>query len=157
MTAILEPGTTAPGMPAPDRPELDRLPAPAVAAAPERPALVLTRRDVRTFGAVMIGLFVLAVGVQPLPDGPLPDAPLYADVLNNVTTFALLALVAGTLAARGWSLWAGLVTGGSMLALSVSCPLSGHHEYAAWWGVQLAAVAAMTVLPATLLRRTRRR
>lgn len=143
MTAILEPPASDPAT-APER------------GAPVRTVrTVLSRRDVRRYGALMIGLFILAVAVQPVADGPQPDRPLWATVVDTVMTFTLLALAAGTVMARRWSVHAGAVTGGGFLALSLSCPLSGHHEYAAWWGVQLAAVATMTVVSAALLRRTR--
>lgn len=159
MTAIHEPPVSDPATPAPaPAPAVPVVRAPEPATAPEPPAPVrpvLGRRDLRRYGALMIGLFILAVAVQPVADGPQPDRPLWASAIDTVMTFTLLALAAGTVMARRWSLHAGAVTGGSFLALSLSCPVSGHHEYAAWWGVQFAAVATMTVVSAALLRRTR--
>ncbi len=61
----------------------------------------------------------------------------------------------GTVAGRRWTLRAGLVVGVPMLTLALSCPLTGHHEYAAWFWVHLAATAAMSVLSAVLLSRAR--
>lgn len=133
MTAILDPRTT-------ETPE---------------PPWVPTRSEMRRYSALMLGLFVLAVAVQPVADGPAPERPLWALALDTVTTVGLLALVVAAVAGRRWALWAGLATGAPMLVLSVSCPVSGHHEYAAWWGVQLAATAAITVVSAALLRRAR--
>jgi hypothetical protein len=168
MTAILEPQsaqvgektpeaaapvTPAPVVPAPVRP-------PVTQAAPERPPAAprvrraLSTRGVRLFGAAMIALYALGVGVQPAPNGPEPVAPWWADALSTVAFFGLLTVFAGAIAGRRWALWTGLVTGASLLALSASCPIEGHHEIAAWWFVQMAVAAAMTVLPATLLRRT---
>jgi hypothetical protein len=132
-------------------------PTPAVGAAPVRvrpPRRVLSARGVRLFGVVMIVLYAIGVAVQPLPDGPQPVAPWWADMLNTVVFFGLLTVLAGTIAARRWTLWTGLVTGASLFALSASCPLEGHHEIAAWWFVQMTVGAAMTVLAAVLLRRT---
>ena len=137
-----------------------RPPAPVTQAAPVRPPApprvrqVLSTRGVRLFGAAMIALYALGVAVQPAPNGPQPVAPWWADALNTVAFFGLLTVFAGSITGRRWSLWTGLVTGASLLALSASCPLEGHHEIAAWWFVQMAVAAAMTVLPATLLRRT---
>ena len=122
--------------------------------APPRVRRVLSTRGVRLFGAAMIALYALGVAVQPAPNGPQPVAPWWADALNTVTFFGLLTVFAGSIVGRRWSLWTGLVTGGSLLALSASCPAEGHHEIAAWWFVQMAVAVAMTVLPATLLRRT---
>jgi hypothetical protein len=177
MTAILEPqsaqvGEQAPEavrpVPVPPAPPVNRAapvtqpapPAPATQAAPARPPApprvrrVLSVRGIRFFGAAMIALYALGVAVQPAPNGPEPVAPWWADALNTVAFFGLLTVFAGTIAGRRWSLWTGLVTGASLFALSASCPLEGHHEVAAWWFVQMAVGAAMTVLPATLLRRT---
>jgi hypothetical protein len=165
MTAILEPQSaqvderpveTVPVVPVVPAPAPLTQAAPGVEppAGPKRVRTVLSPRGVRLFGAAMIALYALAVAVQPAPNGPEPVAPWWADALSTVTFFGLLTVFAGTIAARRWSLWTGLVTGASLFALSASCPLEGHHEVAAWWFVQMAVGAAMTVLPATLLRRT---
>ena len=148
----------APVRPPVTRPAPERLPAtqaaPARPPAPPRIRRVLSTRGVRLFGAAMIALYALGVAVQPAPNGPQPVAPWWADAINTVTFFGLLTVFAGSIVGRRWSLWTGLVTGGSLLALSASCPAEGHHEIAAWWFVQMAVAVAMTVLPATLLRRT---
>ena len=75
-------------------------------------------------------------------------------MLYTVISVGLIAMLAGVLTGRRWSVWAGLATGISLLTLSVSCPLDGHHEVAAWWFVQMAVGVAMTALPAWALRRT---
>jgi hypothetical protein len=148
----------APVRPSVTRPAPERLPvtqaAPARPPAPPRVRQVLSTRGVRLFGAAMIALYALGVAVQPAPNGPQPVAPWWADALNTITFFGLLTVFAGSIVGRRWSLWTGLVTGGSLLALSASCPAEGHHEIAAWWFVQMAVAVVMTVLPATLLRRT---
>jgi hypothetical protein len=159
MTAILEPQTapvevdetTVPVLPEP-------APAPVVAPPPAPPRVrqVLSRRGVRIYAVAMIALNVLAAGVQPAPDGPNPVAPWWADVLNTVLFLGVLTVIAGALTGRRWTLWTGLASGVSLFALSASCPLEGHHDIAAWWFVQMAAGVAMTVLPATLLRRTQK-
>ncbi len=180
MTAILEPQSAQVGEKAPEAvrplapsvtpaPSVVRVPpvspaqpepSPVSQAAPVRPPApprvrrMLSSRGVRLFGAAMIALYALGVAVQPVPDGPQPVAPWWADALNTVAFFGLLTVFVGSIAGRRWSLWTGLVTGASLLALSASCPLEGHHEIAAWWFVQMAVGVAMTTLPATLLRRT---
>jgi hypothetical protein len=165
MTAILEPRTSQASetvaeavetRPAPVAAPPVPAPAPMVEAAPALPRVrrMLSPRGVRAFGAVMIALYAIGVAVQPAPDGPQPVAPWWANMLNTVVFFGLLTVFAGTIAGRRWSLWTGLATGASLLTLSASCPLEGHHEIAAWWFVQMAVGVAMTVLPAVLLRRT---
>jgi hypothetical protein len=168
MTAILEPQSAQAGekareavlpaaapvaRPAPTLPPVTKA-APERPPAPPRVRQVLSTRGVRLFGAAMIALYALGVAVQPAPNGPQPVAPWWADALNTVAFFGLLTVFAGAIAGRRWSLWTGQVTGASLLALSASCPAEGHHEIAAWWFVQMAVAVAMTVLPATLLRRT---
>jgi hypothetical protein len=167
MTAILEPQVqtveTAPEVlsrPLPEPPARVRVPAPTRQQAPPvrlKPVLkpVLTPAGARILGAVLIGLFTIGVAVQPAPDGPQPVAPVWANVLNGIIQVGLLAILAGILTGRRWSVWAGLATGASLLALSISCPIDGHHVIAAWWFVQMAAGVAMTALPAGVLRRTR--
>jgi hypothetical protein len=125
-----------------------------VAEPPVRPQRVLTPAGVRILGGVLLALYALAVAVQPPPDGPQPVVPGWVDVLYTVISVGLIAVLAGVLTGRRWSLWAGLATGISLLTLSVSCPIDGHHEIAAWWFVQMAVGVAMTALPAWALRRT---
>jgi uncharacterized membrane protein AbrB (regulator of aidB expression) len=166
MTAILEPQTTPPvdTVPAPapgPAPALRPVPAsasptlvPAVRPVEPRTRRVLTPAGVRILGVAMISLFVIGVAVQPPADGANPVEPWWADVLNVIIQFGLLAVLAGVLTGRRWTVRAGLVTGASLLALSVTCPLEGHHVLAAWWFVQMAVGVAMTALPAAVLRRT---
>jgi hypothetical protein len=150
------PPTPAPVPPATQAAPARPLAQAAPVLAPVRPRVrpVLSTRGVRVFGAAMIALYALAVAVQPAPNGPQPVAPWWADALDTVAFFGLLTVFVGAIAGRRWSLWTGLAAGASLLALSASCPLEGHHEIAAWWFVQMAVGVAMTVLPATLLRRT---
>ena len=87
------------------------------------------------------------------------DAPAvwWAVLLSELAFSGMLVVLAGSLLARRWAAPAGLACAVLFLGLSVSCPLSGHHAYAAWWGVQLTAGAAMVALSAVTLRATRRR
>lgn len=162
MTAILDPRTTE----TPEPVAVAPAPAPAFAPAPQRtptaaapepprPPWTPTRTEMRRYGLAVFALFALALAVQPVADGPDPSRPGWAVALDTVATFGLLGLVVATVGGRRWGLWAGLAVGAPMFVISLSCPVSGHHEYAAWWGIQLAATAVITVLSAVLLRRTR--
>jgi len=158
MTAILEPQTTPPVDIAPE-PAVRPAPAPEpVRPVPSEPRVrrVLTPAAVRLVGVALIVLFAVGVSVQPPADGANPVEPWWADVLNVIIQFGLLAVLAGVLTGRRWTVKAGLVTGASLLTLSVTCPIEGHHVVAAWWFVQMAVGIAMTALPAAVLRRTRR-
>lgn len=168
MTAILDPRTTetpepvapvavAPAPPAPPTPApgtAGRVPTPSD-PGPARLRWAPSRRDMRLYGAAMFALFTLSQVVIPVPDGPDPVRPLWASALDTVITVGLLALLVGTVLGRRWTLRAGLAVGVPMLTLALSCPLTGHHEYAAWFWVHLAATAAMTALSAVLVSRAR--
>jgi hypothetical protein len=160
MTAILEPQTTPPVDTAPE-PVVGPAPTPAPTPEPtrRRPVEPRTRRmlppaGVRVLGVAIIGLFVIAAAVQPPADGANPVEPWWGVVLNVINQFGLLAVLAGVLTGRRWTVKAGLVTGASLLTLSATCPIEGHHVVAAWWFVQMAVGVAMTALPAAVLRRT---
>jgi uncharacterized membrane protein AbrB (regulator of aidB expression) len=168
MTAILEPQSAQVGEEAPEA--VRPVPAPpATQSAPVRPATqsapvrppapprvrpVLSTRGVRIFGASMLVLFWVFVAVQPSPDGPDPVAPWWDQLISNAVLFGLVALFVGCVGGRRWTLPVGLGVGATLLVANLTCPLEGHHEIAAWWFVQMAVAVAMTVLPATLLRRT---
>ncbi|HST67355.1 MAG TPA: hypothetical protein VLM05_19430 [Mycobacteriales bacterium] len=167
MTAILEPQTTPPVDTAPPpaprpAPPAKHAPVPAPAPVPPvrdvpvepRALRVLTPAGVRILSAALIGLFAIGVSVQPPADGANPVEPWWADVLNVVIQLGLLAVLAGVLTGRRWTVRAGLVTGASLLTLSATCPIEGHHVVAAWWFVQMAVGVAMTALPALVLRRS---
>jgi hypothetical protein len=115
---------------------------------------VLSVRGVQIYGATMIALFALGAAVQPSPDGPDPVASWSDELIRTVIRFGLVALFVGCVSGRRWTFPVGVGVGATTLYGSVACPLEGHHEIAAWWFVQLALAVAMTVLPATLLRRT---
>ena len=167
MTAIVEPQSAqvgekalevlppAPALGAPSVPDVPVLPtAPVVEPPRRRERSVLSIRGVRIYGATMLALFALGVAVLPSPDGPDPVAPWWDELIRTALLFGLLALFVGCVSGRRWTLPVGLGIGATTLFASLTCPLEGHHEIAAWWFVQVAGAVAMTVLPATLLRRT---
>ena len=137
-------------------------PAPAqpAGASARSPVLSVRGRQVpvataiRGYGVALLGLLALAVAVQPATDAP---AVWWSVLLSELAYNGVLVVLAGSLLARRWAAPAGLACAVLFLGLSVSCPLSGHHAYAAWWGVQLTAGAAMVALSAVTLRATRRR
>jgi hypothetical protein len=166
MTAILEPPAARTTHPVENAPELPVRAAPTPppvdtwpvltqpVPAPPAPRRVLSPAGVRAVCVGLILLFAVGVAVQPPADGPQPVAPWWANALNVVIQLGLIAVLAGVLTGRRWTVWAGLATGASLLALSITCPIDGHHVIAAWWFVQMAMGIAMTALPAALLRRT---
>lgn len=99
----------------------------------------------------------LSMLLEPAPDGPGAEtsAPLAVELASFVTFVAIVATIVAALRRRRtaalWSAGAGSVA----LALSLSCPVSGHHAYAAWWYAELAMIAAMLWVSATAWRRGR--
>ena len=163
MTAILDPRPDPSDLPDPD----DRATAgPAPRVRPPLPAAVLpatgpllaaalrrrsTATTVRAYGVAMFGLFAVAIAVQPASDVP---AAWWAVVLSELAWYGMFAVLVGSLLGRRWAAPAGLASAATFLGLSLACPVSGHHDYAAWWGIQLAAGAAMVVLSAAVRGRT---
>lgn len=174
MTALLEPQAppqdTAPipadPTPAPAPVLAAPEAAPAPAPAPERPGRLrtllaarpdLTPTGVRLIGAALLVLFWAEYAVMPAADGPDQDIPTWAAVFVNVQTFALFAAVAGFAMGRRWALRPALLFTG-MEAVNIGlCPATGHHVIAGWWFAQVAIGAAMLLVPAVALLRTRPR
>ncbi|HEY7069263.1 MAG TPA: hypothetical protein VH479_04075 [Acidimicrobiales bacterium] len=52
---------------------------------------------------------------------------------------------------------AAVVTGLVSVAMVVSCPVSGHHQFGLWWLGELAVVLAMLAVSVAGLRATARR
>jgi uncharacterized membrane protein AbrB (regulator of aidB expression) len=161
MTAILEPQSApvdekAPAAVLPPADPPVSRPAPVLPPAPrqQRVRPVLSTRGVRVYCATMIALFAAGVAAEPAPNGPNPVTPWWDELIANAILFGLVALFVGCVSGRRWTLPVGLGVGATLLGASLTCPLEGHHEIAAWWFVQMAVGAAMTVLPAILLRRT---
>lgn len=92
---------------------------------------------------------VLAVSalIEPAPDGTgsaVDAAPAVVSVASVVFLAGVMATIAAAAARRRpsaalWSAGAGSLA----LGLSLSCPLSGHHAYGAWWFGELAMIAGM--------------
>jgi hypothetical protein len=116
---------------------------------------VLRPTGVRLIGVAMVGLFWAAVAIEPPADGPDPVITGWIAVLVNVQMIALLAAAAGFAMGRRWALWAGLAFAGIGAVDIATCPASGHHVIGGWWFGQVALGAAMLLLPAIALARTR--
>jgi hypothetical protein len=87
---------------------------------------------------VGIGWFVayqVAASLEPVTHQP---EPWYGIVLN-VGLLALIATTAvGLIMQRRWGLVVSVGAGLAFAALSVACPVSGHHPFGAWWFGQMA-------------------
>jgi hypothetical protein len=105
----------------------------------------LNSRQIVTFMTMWVGVLVVAGALEPPPANP-NAAPVLAAVL--MTSFlagtgatAVLALTKS----RFPTVVASVFTGGVAVAMTVACPVVGHHHLAAWWFAQLAVVTAPIV------------
>jgi hypothetical protein len=96
------------------------------------------RIDGRVAAGIGIGWLVayqLAAALEPTTHKPEP----WYGVVFGVALLGLLAAAAtGLVMERRWGLVASVAAAGFFTALSVACPLSGHHPFGTWWFGQMA-------------------
>jgi hypothetical protein len=91
-------------------------------------------------GLAWLVSYQLAATLEPVTHQP---EPWYGVVLN-VGFLALLAATAtGLIMQRRWGLVASIAAAGLFTALSVACPVSGHHPFGTWWYGQMALALGM--------------
>ncbi len=101
------------------------------------------RIDGRLAAAVAISWLVayeLAVALEPVTHQP---EPWYGVVLGMAFLGLVATSAAGLIAQRRWGLVMSVAAAGFFTALSVACPVSGHHPFGAWWFGQMACALAM--------------
>jgi hypothetical protein len=87
--------------------------------------------------------FALALALEPAPADP-EAAPAPIAVLASLALLAGLVTTAAAAADRHrGAATAGAVTGLIAVAMTVTCPVSGHHELGLWWVAQLGLVTTM--------------
>ena len=99
---------------------------------------------------------VASIALEPAPADPEAAVP----VVVSLASIGLFAALVATAVAAGnrqpSAAIAGVVTGLLALGFTVSCPVSGHHTFGAWWFGQMALTLAMFgVSLAALGRRAR--
>jgi hypothetical protein len=159
-----EPTTATAAPPALVRPSGAKAAPPVVTPAPEAAPRAPRRRLFADMagplsGSWVIGLavawvVVVAVGhaVQPVPVDPDAPVPLIADVLNTFLLGTLGAMAAGMFQRRRFTAVASMAGATGLLALTLGCPLSGHHTFGAWWGVQIVGAVALLAISRRALR-----
>ena len=109
----------------------------------ETRAWLQERIDGRLAAGIGIGWLVayqIAVALEPVTQ---QQEPWYG-VLLEVAFFGLIAaMVTGLVMERRWGLLLSLAAAGFFTALSVACPVSGHHPFGAWWFGQMACALGM--------------
>ncbi|HWB71001.1 MAG TPA: hypothetical protein VG452_02195 [Egibacteraceae bacterium] len=96
-------------------------------------------------------LLGLAMAVEPRPAEP--DAPALLELASAGVVLAVLAAGLGFGTRRRWGFAASLVAALGLLVLSLACPVTGHHELAGWWFVQLGCVSGLVATSLAGLRR----
>lgn len=86
---------------------------------------------------------VLSIALEPAPADPQAPVP----VLVSLASLALFTALVATAVAAGnrhpGAAIAGVVTGVIALGFTVSCPVTGHHTFGAWWFGQMGLTLAM--------------
>ncbi len=132
-----------------DRRERRRI---APASQPRGEQLVERRLDDRvshgwsfaTAAAWMAGIGLILL-LEPAPADP-EAVSLVSEIIGTAMALGLSVTMLGLVGRYRFGLAAAAATGGMMMAVSVACPLSGHHTFGAWWIGELAIVAGLTSL-----------
>ena len=97
-------------------------------------------RIAAAIGIAWLVAYELAGALEPVTHKPEP----WYGVLLGVAFMGLLAGTAtGLVMQRRWGLVVSVAAAGFFTALSVACPLSGHHPFGAWWFGQMACALGM--------------
>jgi hypothetical protein len=100
-------------------------------------------------GVAWLVLLQVAFALEPTNHQPEPS---YGVVLELTMWLLIATMVTGLVMQRRWGLVASLGAAGFLTALSVACPISGHHPFGAWWFGQMACVLALGAISVVALR-----
>jgi|GEM_PF-3495468 len=162
--AIIELGTDTGAVPA-EAPETgwmaeltgaDPVPSATVAQAPVAPAAPARRRQLSdelsggwalVLTVAWIVIFTVGAALEPKPANP--DAmPFLAGVLASGLMTGWLVMAAGFAQRRRYGAAGSLGAAGVLVAMTVACPLSGHHAgIGTWWWFEVAG--SLTLLAAS--------
>lgn len=114
------------------------------------------RRRLRVAGSIaprrayvaLAAWWALLIAMQSvIPEPADPEAfDAVEQLLATVFTLGIVAttLLLASLARVG--AWVAAGTGGALTLLAIACPVTGHHELAAWWVTYTGAAAGMTAV-----------
>lgn len=91
-------------------------------------------------GIAWLVAYQVAASLEPVTHQP---EPWYGVALGVAFMGLIGATAAGLIAQRRWGLVVSVAAAGFFTALSVACPVSGHHPFGAWWFGQMACALAM--------------
>jgi MFS family permease len=84
--------------------------------------------------------YELAAALEPVTHRP---EPWYGVALGVAFLGLVAATATGLVMQRRWGLVLSVAAAGFFTALSVACPVSGHHPFGAWWFGQMACALGM--------------
>jgi hypothetical protein len=85
----------------------------------------------------------IAWALEPPPAHPHAMAPMFIQVLSTIWFVAFVPTVFGAMARHPAAAVGAVVTGTSFLAMTIACPISGHHTIGLWFVGQFAVVLGM--------------
>jgi hypothetical protein len=100
------------------------------------------------------GLFLLVQLLQPEPEAHTGMLAWIGAVMSVVFLGVLVVTGIGLAVRQRWGLVASLGASGFLIADSIACPLTGHHDFGAFIVVQAVASVALAGASIRALRRT---
>jgi hypothetical protein len=110
------------------------------------------RTDGRLGGGLAVAWLVLAQIALALEPSTNKPEPSYGILLELVMLFLIATMVTGMVMQRRLGLVASLGAAGFFTALSVACPVSGHHPFGTWWYGQMACALGLVALSLVAIR-----
>jgi len=99
---------------------------------------------------------VASIALEPAPADPEAAVP----IVVSLASLGLFAALVATAVAAGnrhpSAAVGGVVTGLIALGFTVTCPVTGHHTFGAWWFGQMALTLAMLAVSLAALGRRAR-
>lgn len=96
--------------------------------------------------------WLIGTVVEPAPANPHEAVPLWVSATAMVLFSALLMTLMGAVLRSGIAVYSGLVFGAIAVAVSATCPLTGHHGFGLWWVAQFTLLTGMLGANLTALR-----
>jgi hypothetical protein len=99
---------------------------------------------------------VASIALEPAPADPEAAVPIVVALASLGLFVALVATAVAAGNRHPVAAVAGVVTGIIALGFTVTCPVSGHHTFGAWWYGQLGVTLAMLAISVAALGRRAR-
>lgn len=134
---------------------LDRLPR-IPEATPATPAVTRPGDRLTRGWSLLLGLgwpvvFQIALVLEPTAADPNAAPPLLAELASFGLLAALVVTAVAAASRHRAAAVGGVVAGLVSVAMSVTCPVSGHHAYGLWWVAQLGLLTAMLAVSVVAL------